>query len=354
MQCNIAFYIHHHGAGHIMRCLAVADCMHDCNITFFGSNLQPYRHLIPGSIKCIDLPMDVVIDNDNYYTQTDNPEGLHYAPLHVRGQRERTAILTAFFRDNYPLLLVVDVSAEVAMLARLCGIPAIIVRQHGNRTDPPHTLAYKNAYGLLAPYPDSMQPQEEGWLSNKTFFAGGLSRYSTHSFDESVNNNVVIIAGSGGTSINSGLITHIATACPGWQFTVLGLIDISGVISPDNVEYKGQVNKPVKYINNCTIVIGNAGHNTVMEVAALYKRFIVIPEERPFEEQEVKAKILHDSKLATVVTVPELYTINWHIILQQSLKSKPCWEGFVINKAAANAANYLIDCYNEIYSEALN
>ena len=72
----------------------------------------------------------------------------------------------------------VDVSVEVALLARLCGVPTVVVAMPGRRTDRAHRLAYDSADALLAPWPrgthDSDWPRE--W-TDKAWFVGGISRF---------------------------------------------------------------------------------------------------------------------------------------------------------------------------------
>jgi hypothetical protein len=53
MAFNIAFYIHHHGSGHLMRSLSIAAHLDDCKITFLGSDLDRYRSIIPEHVQLI-------------------------------------------------------------------------------------------------------------------------------------------------------------------------------------------------------------------------------------------------------------------------------------------------------------
>ena len=47
----------------------------------------------------------------------------------------------------------VDVSAEVAWLVRLHGVPTVTVVQPGDRADDAHVAAYRSASALVAPWP---------------------------------------------------------------------------------------------------------------------------------------------------------------------------------------------------------
>ena len=72
MQAKIAFYVHHHGSGHIMRCLAIARELGNAEVYFLGSNLKHYSALIPKEIICIHLPMDTPAEDDACYFTNEN------------------------------------------------------------------------------------------------------------------------------------------------------------------------------------------------------------------------------------------------------------------------------------------
>lgn len=351
MPCNIAFYVHHHGAGHLMRTLAIAKAMKNCNITLMGSDLKRYSDLIPESYQQLHLPLDIPDKNDLDYTTT-SPLGLHYAPYNVKGLRDRTDLITSFITKTYPLLLIVDVSVEISMLATIAGIPFIVVRQHGNRTDQAHLQAYHNALGLLAPYSQLMAGNNENWMRDKTFYAGGIAKINPASILENEDNRQIsILIGNGGTSITSSIIINIASTCPDWHFHILGMVDQT-LPKYANLTSYGNIPNPESIIKNCSIVIGNTGHNTVMEVAAMGKRFIAIPEERPFDEQVVKAEILHNLGLATIIPPTELKNIAWNDILNDTLMLTPDWTGIVEKQAAEKAAQYLKNTYKKIFKNS--
>jgi UDP-N-acetylglucosamine:LPS N-acetylglucosamine transferase len=354
MACNIAFYVHHHGSGHLMRSLSIAAHLQDCKVTFLGSDLGRYQSIIPGHICCIVLPLDTST-KDDYWAVDRDAAGLHYAPLGVSGQKARVAMLSKFFAEHDQLLLVVDVSVEVAMLATLCGIPTVIVRQHGKRDDLPHTLAYKNAMGLLAPYGRSLQPKEAEWLSQKTFFTGGFSRYAAQT-DNTTHDcrQVAILVGRGGTSIDKTFISKILGECPNWHFNLIG--DIEGVdmnFSASNLSVYKHLADPLAILSQCIVVIGNAGHNTVMEVASLNKRMIVIPENRPFEEQLVKAQMLEKLSLARMVLPESILSTDWSAELGQIVRTTPNWRNTIIDTAAFEAANYIKAIFFNQFSYAI-
>jgi UDP-N-acetylglucosamine:LPS N-acetylglucosamine transferase len=353
MAFNIAFYIHHHGSGHLMRSLSIAAHLDDCKITFLGSDLDRYRSIIPEHVQLILLPADTKSDKDHWSAER-NVAGLHYAPLSVAGQTIRVAMLSNFFKENPQLLLVVDVSVEVAMLATLCGVPTVVVRQHGKRDDLPHILAYKNAISLLAPYGRNLQPKEEEWLSRKTFFSGGFSRFNVQTDRENKDGRqVAVLVGSGGTSIDKKFIYHLLGQCINWHFHLVG--DIEGINKDDaalNLTVYNHVQDPLAILSECSVVIGNAGHNTVMEIASLNKRMILIPENRPFQEQIVKAQLLEKLNFARVILPGRLFKTDWCEELNKMTMTVPDWSDTVVKTAASDTADYLRAIYAQQYSNA--
>ncbi|WP_443946668.1 glycosyltransferase [Pedobacter sp. AW1-32] len=345
---EIAFYVHHHGAGHFMRSLAIATGLKGCQVTFLGSGLHKYKSQIPDWIQVIELPIDTPTEADK---DIPNPglEGLHYAPLNISGQLKRVALITNFFASRKEILLVVDVSVEIAMLARLCGVATIVVRQHGERNDMPHRICYRNTVGLLAPYHERMAGPGPEWIEKKTFYTGGFSRFNLRKDSSNPDQRqVAVLIGSGGTSINQSFLKKLSVQCPSWTFHVIGDIDIK--INPSNLHFHGRINDPSPLLNRCCIVIGNAGHNTVMECASLDKRFIAISEERPFNEQFHKAQIIEAMSLAVHIRASQIAEFDWEEILEKLLTTRPDWNGFMRSDAAQRAANYLINSHRKLFS----
>jgi len=346
----IGYYVHHHGAGHIMRAISIAATLENFSVFFLGSNLEPYQHLIPKHIECIHLPMDVATEGETL-SEEQELSFLHYAPLGVNGVRLRVAIMTAFFKENFPLLLIVDVSVEVTMLARLCGIPTVVVRQHGNRTDRAHLNAYQSAEFLLAPYPEELAvAEEEDWIVHKTFYPGGFSRYTNVACDsQEVATNVGILLGEGGTSIDEQLIELLQSTCRTYTFHIIGSLAGKTTRNQPNVIWHGKLNDPVEILLQCAVVIGNAGHNTVMEMADLNKRFICIPEKRPFDEQERKAELLQIRCYAKVVQPEVLLLIDWLALLDRLVNEQADWRGITNPKSLEKIGRKIEGCFADLY-----
>ena len=78
---------------------------------------------------------------------------LHWTPLLHDGTRSRAAALSAWLDAARPDLLVVDVSVEVLLLARLHGVPAVGVVLPGRRDDRAHLLGFGVAEALVGFWP---------------------------------------------------------------------------------------------------------------------------------------------------------------------------------------------------------
>lgn len=332
-----------------MRTLQVAKAIRDYSVILIGSGLKQLESL-PQNIKLIHLPMDIADHEEE--TKVQRPlKAFHYAPLGIKGIRDRAAILTELFRTHYPMILVVDVSAEVSLLARLAGIPTVIVRQHGNRIDLPHQLAYDSAEKLIAPYSASMYRGDKDEMYNKTVFTGGFSRFDgQQEIKKTIPLMVCIIVGAGGSSISETFLSHLANSCSCFEFHVLGLKQ-NGIMAHTNLHFYGQLENPLELLQKAEIVIGNTGHNTVMEVASLNKKFVGIPENRPFDEQLEKALSVKGRAGVEVILPNELMNVNWLQKLHHLQETEVDWSGVIDPSAISTMVNSIIKTGKENFDK---
>ncbi|KGE12297.1 glycosyltransferase [Sphingobacterium deserti] len=355
MLYNFSFYIHHHGSGHVTRATAIAKFLKtyvDCKITFLGSDLLAYQHLIPDDIDQLFLPLDVPTVDDLYH-QPQNLKHLHYAPLNVAGLLARNQMIIEHFCKNPETVCVVDVSCEVLQLARLCGIPTVAVRQHGKRTDLAHALAYDSAQQIIAPYCRQMSDaDEEGIYADKTLFTGGFSRYDTLKTPSSVQQkkNIAIFIGKGGSSIDQHLISRLQASLDA-SYTVHVIGDAPSASGSENIIIHGHLDDPTPILNLCAVIVCNAGHNTIMEMGSLRKRIICIPADRPFREQEIKAAHLQRLNLAVVIPEDQVKHTNWKNAIEQAQQlDTNRWSDVMDDKALTKIADCLIATYRKFYT----
>lgn len=362
MTVRLAFYVHHHGRGHVSRTRAILDEV-DLPATVLTS--------APDIDRVFDDVEVVILDRDDAEStaarQPPLPPHLHHAPSGVPGLRRRMARIAAFLADAAPLLLVVDVSCEVAQLARSMGIPTVVVRQHGNRWDIAHLAAYDGAVALLAPFgPELEEPDVPDRVRARTFYAGGLARAGldarlrrsptgghgpvpgSHAEDGRVRRRgqlgwgprtrgVALLLGTGGHEPDPARILAAAGATPGHRWVVIGEWKPDG----SDVSGTGWVDDPLPWLDAADLVVGSGGHNTVMEAATAGRSFVCVPQDRPYDEQGRKAARLRALDLAEVVdTWPEDH--EWPDVLRRAERRSGTGLATVVDpEAAGRTARWL-------------
>jgi predicted glycosyltransferase len=323
-KLTIGYYAHHHGRGHVQRAKLIAEAIPH-PVTVFSS--APNDMAFSSNVSFFRLPLDY--DNN---TVAESFDHLHYAPLKVKGLRTRARKISKWFDIHWPCLLVVDVSVEIAALARLCSVPVIYVRQRGNRFDLAHELAYASASRLLAPYNKRLEQPgtPEKWQA-KTDYVGLISRYGTDpttTLNQAVTVDqttqiVSVIVGHGGTAINISMLAEAACACPDWRWVVIGPVtgDKQQDIPP-NLELLGIVRDPKSWFAAADVIVGSGGDSLISEIADMKGRFVCIPDKRPFGEQHATAQALHLAGVAISIEVwPSAY--HWPAVLQKAVALDP-------------------------------
>ncbi|MCW2713421.1 MAG: hypothetical protein JWN88_468 [Frankiales bacterium] len=277
----IGWYVHDHGSGHAQRLAAVTPHLRT-PVTVLSS-LAP-RPDVPGD--WLQLADDLPTGHD-----TDVSAGgtLHWAPRHHRGLLERGAEIAGWVARARPSLVVVDVSVEVAVLVRSLGVPVVVAAMRGQRTDRAHATAYDLASALLAPWPASLpEPWPSSWL-DKTWHVGALSRLDGRpSRPAPGGRRVVVLWGQGGGEVSLSEVRAAERATPGWSWDVIGL--------PGGL----WVADPWPLLQAADVVVTSAGQNALAEVAAARRPAVVLPQERPYDEQRANAAALSRAGLAVV------------------------------------------------------
>lgn len=319
MTRPIGYYVHHHGDGHRQRALAIARALGG-GITLLGTGLERRTE----GIDAIGLPDDRIAlnfggDDRTGETLDERPSALHYAPFDHDGVRRRTAAIAGWIAEARPRLLVVDVSVEVAMLARLCSVPLVYVRLSGVRDDRPHADAFASACALLAPFHPALEdPATPHQIISKTFHAPGIIRSAlTGTVDESL---VLVVLGRGGGTADGERWAEAARAAPHYRWEVVGPCSVPADLPP-NLRLRGWIDDADAVIARAALVIGAAGDGLVSAVLAHRRPFVCVPEERPFDEQRSKARRLAALGAAVVVwTWP--CPFEWPALLERSLAQR--------------------------------
>ncbi|WP_295629497.1 glycosyltransferase [uncultured Corynebacterium sp.] len=297
---RVGMYVHHHGSGHAMRARSLGAALARRGV---GSTTLGSRDDVD-----VRLPLDPV-----GRPGADPTAGgaLHWAPPASAGMARRMAMISDFLAGGAdgteaPAAFHVDVSVEVALLARLHGTPVTVQAMPGDRRDRPHVLGHSIADGLIAAWPEWVPlPAHLEPVADRVHAVGGITRFEGRD-RETVEARpgggpdvgdgpgagdgrlrVTVLGGAGGEELPDGYFDAVAAACPDAEFTILD-------------RAHGWVADPWPHLCSADVVVAAAGQNSVADVAASGSRAIVIPRPRPFGEQQATADVLADAGLALV------------------------------------------------------
>ncbi|WP_210503470.1 glycosyltransferase [Nocardioides xinjiangensis] len=276
----VGYYVHHVGSGHRHRAQVLAARLEREGIRVTGLSSLPRPDGWAGDW--------VRLARDDGGTAADVSAGghLHWVPRQHDGLRSRTAAVSAWIEAARPDLVVVDVSVEVALLARLHGIPVVAVVLPGRRDDPPHLLGLGVADVLVGFWPESadgMAPGLPDHLRAKLVPVGALSRHPVRR-DRTDRRpgirTVALLLGTGGHDIDRADVEAACAATPGWTWRVLGADRSTWVADTASV------------LAESDVVVTHAGQNALAETAAARRPAVVVPQHRPHDEQRTTAAVL--------------------------------------------------------------
>jgi len=326
----IGYYVHHHGDGHRQRAIAIGQSLG--GITLLGTGLTGKT----GNLPFLDLPDDRFDEGFAGIDHAERPSSLHYAPLDHEGIRQRTAMMALWIARSRPSLMVVDVSAELAMLARLASVPTVYVRLSGTRLDTAHLDAFRGATALLAPFHEALDDDDiPAWVRKKTFYAPGIIRPVTNS-ENKRDGAVLIVLGRGGGISDGERWAQVARATPERQFRIIGPCTVPSLL-PNNLELRGWVDDADAQIAAATVVIGAAGDGVVSAVLAARRPFICMPEPRPFNEQVSKARRL-GAVGGAIVRFDWPAASDWTGLIDLAIDQAEHWPACLMNEGGAEAA----------------
>ncbi|MET0181978.1 MAG: glycosyltransferase [Caulobacterales bacterium] len=319
MRSPIGYYVHHHGDGHRQRALAICNAAPD-RFVMIGTGLAGRT----GDIACIDLADDRANSTgpfDGVDRERNKPHAFHFAPLHREGTRKRAAQLTGWISEVRPRLLVVDVSVEIALLARLASTPVVYVRLTGERNDIPHSEAFRSAVALLSPFHEDLDdPSCEAWVRAKTRYCAGLTQSGLKS-EMPAAGSVLVVQGNGGQVADGEQIAQAARSISWLKWRVIGSVS-PPEHTPENLTLLGWVDNPAIEFRNAGVVIGAAGDGLVSAVMSAGRPFICIWQPRPFREQALKAQRL--AALGAAIALDSWPTsANWPAVLQAAETIRP-------------------------------
>jgi hypothetical protein len=204
--------------------------------------------------------------------------------------------------------MVVDLSVEVLTLARLLGVPVVAVSLPGNRDDHAHQRGYELADAIIAPWPERY-PQLGPSLArfaDKVHYVGAVSRYESRVAEPPARiapARVLAMTGMG-SSNTSQQNTSNAPQDTGWDWHAIG----AGNWNPD----------PWNEIRTAGVVVTHAGLGALADVAVARRPALVIPQERPHDEQVTTAEVLARAGLAVVADHAPHDPAQWRDLLEEA------------------------------------
>ena len=322
----IAYYIHHHGRGHLTRAVAIASAL-GRDITGLSSLPRPLDW--PGG--WIDLPLDDA-------ASVCDPEALgrlHWVPIGSEGLRDRSALISQWIAAHNPSVFVVDVSVEVTVLARLHGVPVIVFALPGIRTDSAHQLAFDVAAKILAAWPACASGMVAGIPStsrSKVIPLGAIGRppvISTNNRSAVNRRRVVVLGGAGGDAFTPDRVLSAQGQTPDWTWTHLGrsgtwVADVSAELS------------------RADVVIAHAGEGAIADVSAARVPAVILPQDRPYREQHATGEELRKERWPALV-LDEWPEDAWRTVLETvHSMDGAAWHDWNTGEGAERAAREIL------------
>ncbi|MFK5688117.1 glycosyltransferase [Ornithinimicrobium sp. LYQ92] len=311
---TIGWYAHHHGAGHRTRARVVgAELLaRGAEVTVLGSGLDEPT-LRTAGLGCVELPLDHPLAPGVALEDVDAEVGglLHWAPRGHPGLRARMARIAAWLEAERPAVLVVDVSTEVALLARLLGIPVVLVAQPGDRRDEAHTTALRCATAVLAPWPAWATPAI--WRTAiavpqpDLVAVGGVAQEAVGASDApragAGRRTGLVLAGGEGFD-DPGVPEQVRAAVPDLDWVVLDgrtwVPDVRALIA------------------DSAVVVAHAGQNAVADIARHARPAVLTPQQRPFAEQQHLAAALGRQGLAVLAGPTQVREHGWAALVARA------------------------------------
>ncbi|WP_350559611.1 hypothetical protein [Psychrobacter sp. CAL346-MNA-CIBAN-0220] len=325
---RIGYYAHHHGSGHCRQADKLAALLSleiRQQLTVFTSlPTDAYTFTTINEEQIVRLnaederPDDVLAGRAGQYWQ---PSSLHYSPVGNTDIQTRSWQILDGIKQRQIDLMIIDVSVEVAMLCRVASVPYLYVRLAGIRDDTPHINAFTGALGLLAPYPQALEAlKTPDWVRQKTLYldflpaANGeilpykafIQMLSTLTTETTVHDRlytllsgtinessdtmlITLIKGYGGHEAIDAKLPELRRALPDAIIISLGPIDDD---MRKFVDIAAHVDDVTPFIAHSDWLLMACGLNGIAQAYHYDTPLVVLPDNRPHQEQEVMAETL--------------------------------------------------------------
>ena len=314
---RLGYYAHHHGSGHCRQADKLAALLpseaRTQLIVFTSLSPEAYTFTSINESQIVRLQAedecadDVLKGRAGKYWQ---PASLHYSPVGNSDVQKRShQILDTIYQRKIDLMII-DVSVEVAMLCRVASIPYLYIRLPGIRDDNPHLNAFAGALALLAPYPRlleaAMTPE---WVSKKTLYldfinAAQQKELTYNEFiktlaklnpsnlkggEEDMSTIITVIKGYGGHEAIDKKLPELRRLLPNAFIISLGPINDD---MRRYIDIAAQVNDVTPFLQHSDYLLMACGLNAIAQAYDYATPIVVLPDDRPHQEQEVMAQAL--------------------------------------------------------------
>jgi UDP-N-acetylglucosamine--N-acetylmuramyl-(pentapeptide) pyrophosphoryl-undecaprenol N-acetylglucosamine transferase len=204
---------------------------------------------------------------------------------------EGASELVAWLEQESPDLLLVDGPEDVAIFARLSGVPVAMLRRHGTRTPAQQQIVDRSVVGKLAPFPPELDPDPG---PARTVHVGFVSRFAGRVADRAAaraelgvpaeTRLVTVVCGQEGLGISGRELLAAAATTPGWRWHVLGRCGSGEPVPPAHVRRFGWVADPWPHLAASDVVVAGASPSAVAEVADAAVPLLAVP--RTSEDDE--------------------------------------------------------------------
>lgn len=254
------YFVHHQGRGHATRCADLAHALPQTRpLRIFCADDEIFPKLPPNaSVTRIPSLFEPTGQEPGGASCLPTPETLHCAPVGWPTIRDAMGTMVRFFTEEAPELMISDVSAEVAQLARICSVPHVAVMQHGERTDAGHRAAYDGAAGLLAPFHADLNQPDWAPFADRLCNAPGLGVSSRLPDRETARRRLgiasteqlaLIVSGGGGTGVSEAPLGVAARTFPQMQWRSIGAVQRDWhATPPPNLRHMGWVDTAAEHI----------------------------------------------------------------------------------------------------------
>ena len=320
---RLGYYAHHHGSGHcrqIDKLAALLPTEARQQLTVFTSvTSEAYRFAAIDEAQVVRLPAEDERADDvlaGRAGQNWQPASLHYSPVGNSDIQQRSHKILDTIYQRHIDLMIIDVSVEVAMLCRAASVPYLYVRLPGIRDDVPHLNAFAGALALLAPYPRPLESTKTPeWTSQKTLYLDFINTQQRdaqtyqdfikhlmqlitdkkalslmlNDKDKDTPTIVSVIKGYGGHQAIDATLPELRQLLPYAFIISLGPIDED---KRHYVDIAVDVSDVTPFIEHSDYLLMACGLNAVAQAYDYATPLVVLPDDRPHQEQEVMAEAL--------------------------------------------------------------